>query len=210
MKRAVREQYERVRANVVLIEDKSSGTQLIQELIREGLYAVTRYKPQSDKVMRMLAQTAMIENGSVRVPESTPWLAQYRQEITVLPNGPDDDQVNSTARLLDWFKEGRRPQLQRRDLRTLPTARRGAPPWAGVGPSDAPPRSARNLACPAVFRHPPRRGRRRHCRNDGIRCRSLAAGRMGEGRSQRPGCWCETDTRCQACNRRDSLAEFIR
>jgi phage terminase large subunit-like protein len=55
LKRAVREQYERVRANVVLIEDKSSGTQLIQELIREGLYAVTRYKPQSDKVMRMLA-----------------------------------------------------------------------------------------------------------------------------------------------------------
>ena len=60
----MREQYERVRANVVLIEDKSSGTQLIQERIREGLYAVTRYKPQSDKVMRMLAQTAMIENGS--------------------------------------------------------------------------------------------------------------------------------------------------
>jgi len=110
LKRAVREQYERVRANVVLIEDKSSGTQLIQERIREGLYAVTRYKPQSDKVMRMLAQTAMIENGSVRVPESTPWLAQYLQEITVLHNGPDDDQVDSTARLLDWFKEGRRPQ----------------------------------------------------------------------------------------------------
>jgi phage terminase large subunit-like protein len=41
LKRAVREQYERVRANVVLIEDKSSGTQLIQELIREGRYAVT-------------------------------------------------------------------------------------------------------------------------------------------------------------------------
>ena len=106
MKRAVREQYERVRANVVLIEDKSSGIQLIQELIREGLYAVTRYKPQSDKVMRMLAQTAMIENGSVRVPESTPWLAQYLQEKTVLPNGPDDDQVDSTARLLDWFQRG--------------------------------------------------------------------------------------------------------
>jgi ribosomal protein S18 acetylase RimI-like enzyme len=36
------------------------GTQLIQELIREGLYAVTRYQPQSDKIMRMHAQTAMI------------------------------------------------------------------------------------------------------------------------------------------------------
>jgi phage terminase large subunit-like protein len=61
LKRAVREQYERFRPSVVLIEDKASGTQLIQELTREGVYAVTRYKPQSDKVMRMHAQTAMIE-----------------------------------------------------------------------------------------------------------------------------------------------------
>jgi phage terminase large subunit-like protein len=61
LKRAVREQYGRFRPSVVLIEDKASGTQLIQELTRGGLYAVTRYKPQSDKVMRMHAQTAMIE-----------------------------------------------------------------------------------------------------------------------------------------------------
>jgi predicted phage terminase large subunit-like protein len=66
LKRAVREQYERFRPSVVLIEDKASGTQLIQELTREGLYAVTRYKPRSDKVMRMHAQTAMIENCFVR------------------------------------------------------------------------------------------------------------------------------------------------
>ena len=32
LKRAVREQYERFRPSVVLIEDKASGTQLIQEL----------------------------------------------------------------------------------------------------------------------------------------------------------------------------------
>jgi phage terminase large subunit-like protein len=64
LKRAVREQYERFGPGVVLIEDKASGIQLIQELIREGLHAVTRYQPQLDKVMRMHAQTAMIENGS--------------------------------------------------------------------------------------------------------------------------------------------------
>ena len=60
LKRAVREQYERLRPSVVLIEDKASGTQLIQELVHDGLYAVTRYQPQTDKVMRMHAQTAII------------------------------------------------------------------------------------------------------------------------------------------------------
>ena len=49
LKRAVREQYERFQPSVVLIEDKASGTQLIQELVAKGLHAVNRYQPQSDK-----------------------------------------------------------------------------------------------------------------------------------------------------------------
>ena len=85
LKRAVREQYAHFRPSVVLIEDQASGTQLIQELVQEGLYAVTRYQPQSDKVMRMHAQTAMIENGFVHLPDAAPWLAQYLHEITTFP-----------------------------------------------------------------------------------------------------------------------------
>ena len=109
LKREVRAQYERFRPNVVLIEDKASGTQLIQELIAEGLYAVTRYRPQTDKVMRMHAQTAMIENGFVHVPDTAPWLAPYLHELTIFPHGKHDDQVDSTAQLLDWYKQGSGP-----------------------------------------------------------------------------------------------------
>jgi predicted phage terminase large subunit-like protein len=109
LKRTVREQCEAFEASVVLIEDKASDTQLIQELVAEGLYAVTRYQPQSDKVMRMHAQTAMIENGFVHLPNAAPWLAQYLREITTFPNGRHDDQVDSTAQMLDWFKQGSGP-----------------------------------------------------------------------------------------------------
>jgi predicted phage terminase large subunit-like protein len=70
LKRVVRGEYERWRPAVVLIEDKASGTQLIQELIADGLYAVSRYQPQADKVMRLHAQTAMIENGFVHLPDN--------------------------------------------------------------------------------------------------------------------------------------------
>jgi len=87
------------------------GTQLIQELIEQGLYAVTRYQPQSDKIMRMHAQTAMIENGFVHLPKEAAWLAEYLHELTVFPKGKHDDQVDSTAQLLDWFKRaGQEPQ----------------------------------------------------------------------------------------------------
>ena len=80
----------------------------------EGLYAVTRYQPQSDKVMRMHAQTAMIENGFVHLPSAAPWLAQYLHQMTTFHNGRHDDQVDSTAQMLDWFKRGSGPSSNAR------------------------------------------------------------------------------------------------
>ena len=82
---------------------------MIQELIAEGLYAVTRYQPQSDKVMRMHAQTAMIENGFIYLPDTAPWLSPCVHELMTFPNGRHDDQVDSTAQMLDWFTRGSGP-----------------------------------------------------------------------------------------------------
>jgi hypothetical protein len=52
----------------------------------------------------MHAQTAMIENGFVHIPETSPWLVEYLHEMTVFPKGKHDDQADSTAQFLDWFK----------------------------------------------------------------------------------------------------------
>jgi predicted phage terminase large subunit-like protein len=91
-------------ATEVLIEDKASGTQLIQELIADGCYGVTRYLPTTDKIMRLNAQTAIIENGFVHIPEAAPWLAEYLHEMTVFPKGKHDGQVDSTAQFLNWIR----------------------------------------------------------------------------------------------------------
>jgi predicted phage terminase large subunit-like protein len=77
----------------------------IQELIVDGCRGVTKYKPEGDKIMRLHAQTTAIENGFVFVPEAAPWLAAYLHEMTVFPKGKHDDQVDSTAQFLDWFKK---------------------------------------------------------------------------------------------------------
>ncbi|MGH7085585.1 MAG: phage terminase large subunit, partial [Acetobacteraceae bacterium] len=105
LKRAVREQAQLHHAETILIEDKASGIQLIQELTVEGLYAVTRYAPSGDKIMRLHAQTAMLENGFVHLPAEAPWLADYLHELTTFPKGRHDDQADSTAQLLDWVKQ---------------------------------------------------------------------------------------------------------
>ena len=45
-----------------------------------------------------------IENGFVHLPEAAPWLALYLYELSCFPYGRHDDQVDSTAQMLDWFK----------------------------------------------------------------------------------------------------------
>ena len=83
--------------------------------------AVTRYKPECDKIMRLHAQTAMIENGFVYIPETASWLAEYLHEMTVFPKGKHDDQVDfdrSVPRLVQEAFPGPR------HIRALPHAGR--------------------------------------------------------------------------------------
>ena len=57
------------------------GRELIQELIWAGWSRATRFSPSGDKVMRLHAQAATIENGFVFLPEAAPWLADYLAEL---------------------------------------------------------------------------------------------------------------------------------
>jgi len=105
LKRAVHDQAQMFAATVILIEDKASGTQLIQELIRDGLRGVTPYAPEHDKIMRMHAQTATIENGFVYLPREAPWLPEYLHELTTFPGAKYDDQADSTSQALAWLNQ---------------------------------------------------------------------------------------------------------
>ncbi len=105
LKRAVREQAEAFRPEAILIEDKASGTQLIQELISEGMQAIQKYEPTMDKIMRMHAVTSSIENGFVHLPDKAAWLGEYLHEIASFPKSKYDDQVDSTSQALHWFKD---------------------------------------------------------------------------------------------------------
>ena len=41
----------------------------------------------------------------MHIPDTAPWLAAYLHELTSFPKGRHDDQVDSTAQMLDWFKQ---------------------------------------------------------------------------------------------------------
>jgi predicted phage terminase large subunit-like protein len=105
LKRAVREQAEAFSPQTILVEDKASGTQLIQELVSEGIHAIQKYEPTMDKTMRMHSVTSTIENGFVHLPDKAAWLGEYLHELTSFPKGKYDDQADSTSQALDWFKQ---------------------------------------------------------------------------------------------------------
>ena len=105
LKRAVREQAEAFGPKTILIEDKASGTQLIQELVSEDMHAIKRYEPTMDKIMRMHSVSNTIENGAVHIPDKAAWLPEYLHELATFPKGKHDDQVDSTSQALDWFKQ---------------------------------------------------------------------------------------------------------
>ncbi len=83
----------------LVIEKKGSGMSLIQDLQREGMYAIG-VDPVGDKVMRMNEQTARIEAGSVWLPSRAPWLGEFRREISAFPRGRHSDQVDAFSQAL--------------------------------------------------------------------------------------------------------------
>ena len=88
-------------ADAVLIEDRGSGTQLIQALLEEGLHAIA-VAPEADKATRLYAQSMHIEAGRVLLPAEAPWLDEFRTELLRFPQGRHDDQVDSLSQFLAW------------------------------------------------------------------------------------------------------------
>ena len=111
LKRAVRDLAMRFHPQTILIEDKASGTQLVQELRREGLFAVRGIAPPSgtDKIMRLHAHTTAFESGRVLLPQAAPWLDDYVAELTGFPGARQDDQVDATTQALSHFDQARPP-----------------------------------------------------------------------------------------------------
>jgi len=77
------------------VEDKASGTGLIQTLKREGVPIIGI--PRSvDKITRANDASPLMQSGNVLLPASAPWLSDYLSEFAAFPNGAHDDQVDPT------------------------------------------------------------------------------------------------------------------
>src|ERR1700677_3062605 len=78
--RKVIEMARRFQPNAVLIEDRVSGTSLIQEARRRGVQGVIGVEPSGDKESRMMVHTGKLEAGCLILPRSAPWHADFLPE----------------------------------------------------------------------------------------------------------------------------------
>lgn len=97
----------RLRPDTILIEDKGSGTGLIQALQAETEgFPVVAYQPGAyDKQTRMHVQSAKVEGGIVLLPPTAPWLEEFLNEVRRFPNSTHDDQIDTMAQLLAWHSD---------------------------------------------------------------------------------------------------------
>ena len=89
-------------ADTILIEDKASGTPLIQNVKHAGLQAVIGINPSKDKKTRMYEQTPKLEARSLIVPLSAPWLSDFKTEYLAFPSSKYDDQIDALSQFLEW------------------------------------------------------------------------------------------------------------
>ena len=106
LKKAVIDAAKNFQPHKVLIEDKASGSSLIQDLKRDGFSKVHGYQPPAgqDKSARLVVETHLFEAGRVHLPAQAPWLAEYRSEILGFPGSRYYDQVDSTTQALDYLQ----------------------------------------------------------------------------------------------------------
>lgn len=75
------------------VEDKVSGTGLIQTLRREGI-PILPIQRNRDKITRAFDAAPFIEAGNVLLPTWSDWLDGFLAEIATFPSGANDDQLD--------------------------------------------------------------------------------------------------------------------
>jgi predicted phage terminase large subunit-like protein len=107
LKRMVMEEYQYWEPDSLIVEKKSAGTALYQEMRRTGI-PVQEYTPHrgtGDKTARLNSVSDIVSSRMVWVPQ-TRWAEELVEEVAAFPFGSHDDKVDSTVMALMRFRQG--------------------------------------------------------------------------------------------------------
>jgi hypothetical protein len=106
LKKLVFEEYKDWEPDAFIVEKKSNGAALYQELRRMGV-PVSEFTPGKgqDKIARVNAVADLFSSGIVWAPDKR-WAKDVIEECNDFPSGANDDLVDSTTQALLRFRQG--------------------------------------------------------------------------------------------------------
>jgi len=101
------ELYKEWEPDCFIVEKKSSGVALYQEMRRTGLpiQEFTPHRGSGDKLARLNSVADIVRSGIVWLPR-TRWAEEIMEEIAEFPFGANDDIVDATTMALSRFRSG--------------------------------------------------------------------------------------------------------
>ena len=98
------EKYNEYKPNGVIIEDKASGQQIIQDINCISKIPIIKFLPEKSKLVRFMLTLNIIEAGKLYLPKDSPWLVDFELELFSFPESNHDDQIDSMVQFLTWYK----------------------------------------------------------------------------------------------------------
>jgi predicted phage terminase large subunit-like protein len=101
-------EYEEWEPDIFIVEKKSSGTPLFQELRSIGI-PVSEFTPHrgtGDKYARISAVADIFRSGMVWYPAGRRWAQEVIDQVAEFPNGEHDDMVDCTSMTMSRFRTG--------------------------------------------------------------------------------------------------------
>ena len=115
LKNIIIEKYNEFNPSGVIIEDKSSGQQLIQDLKQMSQIPIIKFIPKNSKFIRFISVLSIFESKNIYLPNNSTWLAELESELFSFPESEHDDQVDSIIQFLIWHKNYRnlKPRIRK-------------------------------------------------------------------------------------------------
>lgn len=104
LKRAALEKITQFNPAQILIEDKSSGQSLIQDLKKDGVRGIVPQKVKLEKMIRFAAIIPLFEAGKILLPEDASWLKTCVDQLTLFPHSRHDDIVDSVSQAVNFLQ----------------------------------------------------------------------------------------------------------
>ncbi|MEN9782246.1 MAG: hypothetical protein RL208_396 [Pseudomonadota bacterium] len=104
LKSLIEEKISKYKPDNILIENKSNGASLIQELKTKNSF-ITEINPKNSKEYRVNKSISFMQSGNFVLHKNEAWNENFINEITQFPFAAHDDQVDAVSQFLNWYYE---------------------------------------------------------------------------------------------------------